>query len=336
MRLVESKLRDQTFIKSLLDTYRVPGISYCFIREGQANKAQAVGIKSKKAIAWMQADTMFEAASLTKPLFATLVMRLVDRGTIALDSPLAPLLPSLSLSEDERIHSVTVRQVLSHGAGLPNWADKPLPFLFEPGKSFSYSGEGYYYLQKIVNEITGKDFVQHFNDEFFIPLEMNNSRAVWDPAILDKMANKFDQNGAMVPLRDFIDLGGNAPEPNAAWSLYSGAEDYAKFMIEIFKHKGHLSAHSFKEMTTPQNDAGNGVLWGLGWGLLEKDPSVIWHWGDNGGYRSFATIDLATGDGACIFCNAEGGTDLCTALLTHVTDGIFWQDIARFLETAEA
>lgn len=336
MNLISSRLDDRAFIKSLLEMYRVPGINYCFICEGKAMKAEALGVKNSETGDLMKVDTMFEAASLTKPIFATLTMRLVDRGIITLDEPIAPLLPALKLSEDERINSITVREILSHGAGLPNWAEKPLRFLFEPGKGFSYSGEGYYYLHKIINEITGKDFVEHFKDEFFTPLKMYNSRAVWDSSVLDKMTNKFDKNGAMSPLRDFVDLGGNAPEPNAAWSLYSNAEDYAKFMLEIFKNKGHLSAHTFKEMTTAQNNAGNDIFWGLGWGFPAKDPSTIWHWGDNGGYRSFATIDLVTGDGACIFCNAEGGTDLCTALLSYVTDGTFWQDIVRFLETAEA
>lgn len=335
MKLAQARLTDKKFMEALLDTYCVPGLSYCFICEGQARQAEALGVKNTVTGAAMQADTMFEAASLTKPLFATLVMRLVDKGIIPLDQPLSSMVPSVRLSEDERFYRLTVRQILSHGTGLPGWADKPLRFLFDPGESFSYSGEAYYYLHKIVNEITGKDFVEHFKDEFFTPLKMNNSRAIWDASILSKMTNKFDRNGKMAPLRDFVDLGGNAPEPNAAWSLYSGAEDYAKFLLEILNHKGHLSAHSFKDMTTAQNNAGNNISWGLGWGIPVKEPSVIWHWGDNGGYRSFAVLDLLTGDGACIFCNAEGGTDLCTAFLARMTDSEFWGDIAKFLETAE-
>ncbi|NCB41246.1 MAG: class A beta-lactamase-related serine hydrolase [Clostridia bacterium] len=335
MKVIQSKMQDKIFVSTLLKRYAVPGISYCFILKGQALKAEAIGVKNTETRELMRADTMFEAASLTKTLFATLVMRLVDQGIFSLDEPVASLLPSFKLSDDDRINTLTVRQILSHGTGLPNWADKPLPFLFDPGKGFRYSGEGYYYLHRIVNEVTGKDFVDHYRDEFFEPLKMNHSRAIWDPSILDYMANKFDVNGKMFPLRDFIDLGGNAPEPNAAWSLYSGAEDYAKFLLEILNNKGHLSESAFKEMVSPQNDAGNGILWGLGWGLSSKDPSVIWHWGDNGGYRSFATVDYATGDGVCIFCNGAGGTDLCLAFLDQTTDGEFWGNVSKFLETAE-
>jgi CubicO group peptidase (beta-lactamase class C family) len=335
MRLVQSRLQDKKFIATLLEQYQVPGISYCFICNGHPLEAEAIGVKNTVTGDLMQPDTMFEAASLTKTLFATLVMRLADRGRIALDEPIALMVPSLKISDDDRINKITVRQILSHGTGLPNWADKPLHFLFDPGKNFSYSGEGYYYLHKIVNEVTGKDFVDHFKDEFFVPLKMNNSRAIWDASILKKMTNKFDKHGKMSPLRDWVDLAGNAPEPNAAWSLYSGAEDYTKFLLEILNHKGHLSERAFKEMTTVQNNASHEILWGLGWGLSSKEPSVIWHWGDNGGHRSFVVADLVTGDGACIFCNAEGGTDLCIELLAQMTDSEFWDDIAKFLETAE-
>jgi len=335
MKLIQSKIQDKRLMSSLLERYAVPGISCCFISNGQALKAEAIGVKNTETKELMRTDTMFEAASLTKTLFATLVLRLVDQGSLSLDEQVASRLPSLTLSDDDRIHAITVRQILSHGSGLPNWADKPLQFLFDPGKGFRYSGEGYYYLHKIVNAVTGKDFVDHYRDEFFIPLKMHNSRAIWDASMLDKMTNKFDRNGKMAPLREHIDLGGNAPEPNAAWSLYSSAEDYAKFLLEILKDKGHLSAYAFQEMVSPQNNAGNEILWGLGWGLSSKDPSVIWHWGDNGGYRSFATVDLATGDGACIFCNGAGGTDLCLELLTQTTDGDFWGDVSAFLETAE-
>lgn len=335
MKLIQKRLQDRSFISSLLNQYNVPGISYCFICNGSARQAEAIGVKNTLTRELLLPDTVFEAASLTKTLFAALVMRLKDRGFISLDLPVNRMSPALQVSEDDRINYVTARQILSHGSGLPNWADKPLSFLFSPGTGFSYSGEGYYYLHKIINELTGKDFIEHLKDEFFIPLKMKNSRAVWDASLLDKMTNKFDRNGNMSPLRTWVDLAGNAPEPNAAWSLYSGAEDYAKFLLEILNDKGHLSESAFREMTRPQNSAGEGIFWGLGWGLSDKDPSVIWHWGDNGGYRSFAVGDLASGDGACIFCNAEGGTDLCLALLTYVTDGEFWEDVGKFLETAE-
>lgn len=335
MKLIHTKPNNTERAAELCGKHGVPGLTYALIHQGEIGELGASGVKNTKTGAPMEASTLFEAASLTKTLFATLVLRLADRGVLSLDQPAGPLAPSVKVSEDPRIDKITPRQILSHGAGLPNWADKPLQFLFEPGSSYSYSGEGYYYLHKIVNQVTGKDFVDHFTDEFFLPLGMSDSAALWNASVGRRMTNKFEKDGTMAPLRDFVDLGGNAPEPNAAWSLYSGAADYAKFMLEILNRKGGLSDAMFREMTRPQNKAGNGIFWGLGWGIPARDPSVLWHWGDNGGYRSFAAMDLKTKDGACIFCNSSGGTDLCLEWMAELTDGEFWQDIAAFLETAE-
>ena len=334
MRLTSNGI-DLKMLEELSAKYRVPGITCRLIRGGAAEETIAFGIKNAKTGESMTPDTMFEAASLTKTLFATLVLRLVDRGIFSLDKPVAESAQEIRITDDDRIRQVTIRHILSHGAGLPNWADKPLSFLFDPGKGFSYSGEGYYYLQKIVELVTGKSFVDHLIDEFFTPLGMFNSAAIWTPSVRDRMSCKFDEKGVMFPLRDHVDLAGHAPEPNAAWSLYSGARDFSEFLLEILHHQGHLPESLFREMRSSQNKADEGVSWGLGLGIPAKDPSAVWHWGDNGGYRSFAVIDLSTGDGGCVFCNGAGGTDLGLELFSRITDGVFWAEIGRFLETAE-
>lgn len=334
MRLTARDLEPQ-MMEMLSARHRVPGMTCRLIYQGRAGEPAAYGVKNTETGASMLPETMFEAASLTKTLFATLVLRMVDRGIFSLDEPVALRAPDIRITEDERIHRVTIRHILSHGSGLPNWADKPLAFLFDPGSRFSYSGEGYYFLQKIVEKVTGKAFTDHLRDEFFIPLNMKDSAAVWDASVGARMTCKFDEKGAMFPLRDHVDLAGNAPEPNAAWSLYSGARDYAEFLLELLHHRGHLTETLFREMRSRQNTADADVFWGLGLGMPAADPSVVWHWGDNGGYRSFAVIDLDTGDGACVFCNGAGGTDLCLDLLSRITDGVFWPGIGRFLATAE-
>jgi CubicO group peptidase (beta-lactamase class C family) len=335
MKLVQPLPDMEKLTGTLSMRHSVPGLAYALIQGGKIIQAGASGIKNTQTGEQMKPDTMFEAASLTKTLFAVLVLRLADRGVLCLDQPVACLAPAVKVSEDARIDTVTVRQILSHGTGLPDWADKPLEFKFDPGTSFSYSGEGYYYLHKIVDQITGKDFTEHLNDEFFGPLGMKDSAALWDASVGKRMTNKFEKNGEMAPLRTFVDLCGNAPEPNAAWSLYSGAEDYAKFMLAILNDRAGLSDAAFEEMVKPQNKADARVSWGLGWGIPSKDPSILWHWGDNGGYRSFAAMDLESKDGFCVFCNSTGGTDLCIDFAGRLAGGDCWKDIAAFIETAE-
>ncbi|MBQ1417889.1 MAG: beta-lactamase family protein [Firmicutes bacterium] len=336
MKLLYMDFADKATLRDLSKRYQIPGFNYCLIKEGVAQPVHAYGVQNAETGEPMLPSTIFEAASLTKTLFACLVLRLVDRGVLTLDEPIAKLAPNVQVSQDERIQTITARQVLSHGTGLPDWDKKPyLKFLFDPGTSYSYSGEGYYYLQKIVNEITGKDFTDHYWDEFLKPLGMTHSFPVWEPAVSEIESRKHDAKGALLPDRRHLDLEGDAPEPNAAWSLYSGAEDYTKYMLEILNAHGHLSDAMFREMTTPQNKATDGVFWGLGWGIPAKDPNVIWHWGDNGGYRSFTVMDLKTKDGACIFANGFQGNDMEIEFLDYLTDGDFWPDVADFVAHAE-
>lgn len=336
MKLLYTDFADKTKLRDLSRRHRVPGFNYRLIKGGVAGPVHAYGVKNIETGEAVDRRTIFEAASLTKTLFAVLVLRLSDRGVLDIDAPAATLAPDIRISDDARAGLITPRQILSHGSGLPNWGPKPhLEFKFDPGTDFSYSGEGYYYLQRIISEATGKDFTEHYRDEFIRPLGMSDSFPVWEKAVLELESRKHDRNERLLPLRDHVDLEGDAPEPNAAWSLYCGAEDYAKFMLEVLNGRAHLGAAAFREMTSPQNRASDGVYWGLGWGIPAKDKNVIWHWGDNGGYRSFAAMDLESGDGACIFCNSFGGTELCLEFLDYLTDGEFWQDIALFLETAE-
>ncbi len=336
MRLLYDDFTDEAYLKDLSERYKVPGFNYCLIRGGAAGPTRAFGVQNVETGLPMESGTIFEAASLTKTLFACLVLRLVDRGVLTLDEPIAPLAPNVQVSQDERIQTITARQVLSHGTGLPNWDKKPyLKFLFDPGTSYSYSGEGYYYLQRILNEVTGKDFTDHYRDEFLKPLGMSHSFPVWEEAVHDIESRKHDADGKLMPDRRHMDTEGNAPEPNAAWSLYSGAQDYAKYMLEILLQHGHLSDAMFAEMTRPQNKAHEGVFWGLGWGIPEADPHVIWHWGDNDGYKCFTVMDLETKDGACIFSNGFNGNDMEIEFLKKLTDGTFWDDIAAFLKVAE-
>jgi CubicO group peptidase (beta-lactamase class C family) len=337
MHLKYSDYNDQNRLNNLSEKYNIHGFNYTLIKSGTASATRAYGLKNTAPAEEMRPDTIFEAASLTKSLFATLVLRLVDRGVFTLDEKISELAPDIKITGDDRIKEVTIRQVLSHSTGLPNWGNKPeLEFLFDPGTDFSYSGEGYYYLQKIVDEVTGKDFCAHFNDEFIRPLNMENSVPVWDKTVPERESHKFSEDGKLVELRQAVDTSGNAPEPNAAWSLYSGAEDYSKFMLEILNDKGHLSESMFKEMISPQSKATSKIYWGLGWGIPVDDPNVIWHWGDNGGYRHLSVMDTETKDGMCIFTNGFGGIDLSIEFLGLVADNNFGQDIVDFIRTAEA
>jgi CubicO group peptidase (beta-lactamase class C family) len=94
---------------------------------------------------------------LSKPVFVYMVLRLADRGVIDLDKPLYTCGFSYDrIDKDPSSKLITARMVLDHTTGLPNWGGTPLEFLFTPGEKFNYSGEGYVYLQRVVEHVTGK------------------------------------------------------------------------------------------------------------------------------------------------------------------------------------
>ncbi|MBO5666656.1 MAG: serine hydrolase, partial [Firmicutes bacterium] len=140
--------------------------------------------------------------------------------------------------------------------------------------------------------------------------------------------------GNVNKIRNVIDLSGEAPEPNAAWSLYTNAFDMAKFAQYIIQKHGGLGKEQFEEMTKPQNWATEEIPWGLGWGLTKKDPSLLWHWGDNTGFKSLMMIDPKWGEALIIFTNSDNGFAFWEAIAKELTDAPM-DDIVNFVKVAE-
>lgn len=335
MKLHATAFSDRAAIEARMHAHGVPGLTYTLIQGGARQDTVALGVKRTDTNEPMTPDTTFEAASLTKSLFALLVLRLADEGVLSLDTPLRVYREEPGFCDDARFARVTARHVLSHASGLPNWAKKPLSMEFNPGEGFRYSGEGYYYLQRVVEQLCGASMPALFDKYFFTPWGMSHSSGIWNPSVGAAMTHIFDENSVMQEKREAVDLGGLAPEPNAAWSLYATSGDYARILTRLMNGRSGLSPDTLREMTRAHNRATGAVLWGLGFGIPACAPSVVWHWGDNGGFRSFSIFDKCTRDGAVIFTNSKNGTALCLELLAAHTDGAFFGDVADFIAHAE-
>lgn len=316
-----------------LRLFPVPGMTAAVIHAGRISESCAFGVSDDRGSA-MTENTLFEAASLTKSLFSVLVLRLCDRGVISLDTPIFAQLTDLPWSDDPRYSAITPRMALCHASGLPNWAEKPMRMLFIPGTSYSYSGEGYYLLQHLAEQKTGKSLPELFRTEFFTPWGMDAS-GVFTPEVGARMSCGFGADGTVIKRRTAPDMTGNAPEPNSAWSLYANAKLYAQFLCRMILERGSLSEPSFAKMTARQNDAGGDILWGLGWGIPARAQSTLWHWGDNTGFKSFAVWDKDTGDGLTVFTNSDAGLPLYMELCRRMTNGRFYEAIETFIAHAE-
>ena len=327
-------IRTTGLVTELMEKHHIPGATMAVVRDGEVVWSQAYGVRNEQGTP-MHEGVLFECASLTKSLFALLAMQEVDMGKIDLDAPIAPLLKEEPWSNDPRFVTITPRQCLCHGCGLPNWQAKPMDMLFDPGTKYSYSGEGYFLLQKLVEQIEGKNMNELFKERFFGKFGMESSTAYWTPAVYAAFSVGFAKDGTVRKVRNGRRVAGNAPEPNAAWSLYSYSAEYAKFLCAMLKEQGGLSDKAFAEMTKPQNKADDNIHWGLGFGIPDMDPNVLWHWGDNDGFKSFAIWDKVTREAVVINTNSDNGMDFYIELLKTLTDGQFFDQIALFIRGAE-
>jgi hypothetical protein len=145
----------------LMEIGDVPGLSIAVLDGGDLSWSGAFGTLGDSAGTPVNEETIFSAASLSKPVFAYVVLRLAERDLIDLDRPLAQALDEPRITHDPRGRRITPRMVLSHGTGLPNWGGERLELQFDPGTGFGYSGEGFVYLQRAVEILldTGADNV---------------------------------------------------------------------------------------------------------------------------------------------------------------------------------
>jgi CubicO group peptidase (beta-lactamase class C family) len=276
---------------------RVPGLAIAVIRQGKTYWLHGFGVKQAETGQAVTEGTVFEAASLSKPVFAYGVLKLVERGKLGLDVPLTTYLPKPYIQGDDRLKKITARIVLSHRTGFANWRGdgNALTIHFTPGERFSYSGEGYVYLQRVVEQITGQELNDYMIEAVFKPLGMRSSSYVWRRDFDDRTATGHNADGKPVPLW-------KPKEAGAASTLNTTVQDYALFVEAVLNRKGLKSA-TLREMERPQialdpecrncterepSELSSTLFWGLGWGIQRmKQEDDLWHWGDNGAFKSF-------------------------------------------------
>jgi CubicO group peptidase (beta-lactamase class C family) len=147
----------ERLVPELMSQGAVPGASIAIIKNATVVWHRGFGVRDASSHAPVDDDTVFEAASVSKTVFAYAIMQLVDRGTLSLDRPLTDYTSERVLEDDARLNLITARHVLSHTSGFPNFRTRaePLRIHFTPGERFEYSGEGYWYLQSIVTSRRG-------------------------------------------------------------------------------------------------------------------------------------------------------------------------------------
>ncbi len=273
------------FVQAYMEYLKIPGLSLALIKDGAIVYHRGFGIKSTATGEKVTDSTLFEAASMTKPVFAYTVHRLVDRGVLDLDTPLFTYLPYPDAAHDERYKRITARMVLSHTTGFPNWRNGPqLNIEFDPGTKFGYSGEGFEYLKAVVGKLTGKDPEQVVVEEVLGPLGMDNAYLSWRPQMeaLTAFAHSGEHNTPSPK--------GKPEKAGMAYSLHVDAGTYAKFQLALIEGRGLSAARladMFKPHSHPTEWGGDGAPPASGLGLfITETPcgTSYGHGGRNGGY----------------------------------------------------
>lgn len=162
------------FIESYQKYFGIPGVSLALIRDGKLVYQKTYGVRNTMTADKVDNNTLFEAASITKPVFSFAVQRLAERGVFDLDKPLWLYLPYPDIEKDERYKLITAKHVLTHRTGFPNWRwenqDRKLNIKFTPGTGYGYSGEGFEYLKMVIEKITGKKVEQVLQEEVIEPM----------------------------------------------------------------------------------------------------------------------------------------------------------------------
>ena len=311
-------------ISTLMSIADVPGLAIAVVKDASVVWERGFGVKSTVLKGPVDADTIFEAASLSKPVFAYAALKLCSRGLLDLDTPLAHYYPAPYTEfgfdpNEPRLKLVTMRQVLSHSAGFGNWLEGEIGQInFTPGERFLYAGEGYIYLQRVIEHLTREPLATYMAKQVLEPLGMRSSSYTW----LERYASEIAYGHGY---RD-IDVGDRWSQAFAAFSLYTTVRDYATFLIEMMRtDQGdayRLGADELNTMITPQIKINDQLSWGLGWGLEETTQGrYFWHWGDLGDYTGFVLGSRARREGLVILTNGEMGLSICERIVQEVIGG---------------
>jgi CubicO group peptidase (beta-lactamase class C family) len=307
-------------IPRLMEKADIPGLSMAVIQNGEIFWSGAFGVRSRETNEPLDKNTIFEAASLTKTITAVAALKLVERGELDLDKTLAKYLPYPKLAGDERYKKITVRHVLTHTTGLPNWGNK---LIREPGKLYGYSGEGFLYLGRIIEKISGMSLEEFAKKEIFDPLGMSRTSYVWNDLYAENGAAGHDRHG-------FANQKRRGTDPNGGASLLTTALDYATYLCSIMNDQV-LEPKTIDLMLTPhvkttrrrepRDELDEHISWGFGWGIQPGNTeNGFWHWGDNYDLRAYTVSYREKKTGLVFFANSENLFLVAELLISLVLD----------------
>ncbi len=291
-------------IETLRAQHKLRAVAVAVIRNGRVVYDDVYGVDANDRP--VTQGSLFNVASLTKPIVAMTTLRLVERGEWSLDTPLARDWIDPDIASDPRAQLLTTRHVLQHRTGFPNWREQAsngkLAFQFNPGTQEQYSGEGMEYLRSALERRFRKPIDALASEVLLRPLDLTDLHFVWNDALdPQRFVGGFDAEGkayALQPRRSAL----------ASDDVLTTIHDYAEFAAAVLRG-GVLAPRMMREL--PKGAPGtNDLHMGLGWQIVEGLPenrSAWLHTGADEGVRALVMLAPEKNEGIVIFTNSDAG-----------------------------
>lgn len=332
-------------VNSLINKANVHGLAISVFNNNEEVYKKSFGYKDYEEKLQLNDSTNIYGASFSKAVFGVLIMKLVEDNIIDLDTPLESYLPRKiyeykpetkwhddfsALKNDSLYHKITARMCLNHTTGFANsrWfeSDHQLRVNREPGNRYSYSGEGFIYLQVVLEKILGKKLEDLAQEIIFKPLGMINTSYQWNK----RFGKNFAYGHNVLGEKYAKDIDN---EPRGGSTLETTSEDYTKFLVGVLEQK-ILLRKSWEEIFRPQirirsikqfgplalkdstaNDAIK-LSYGLGWGILQTPYGVgIFKEGHGNGFQHYSILFPKAKKGVMIMTNSDNGESIFKELL---------------------
>lgn len=320
-----------SYLDSKMMANKINGLSLAIVNNGEIVYSFRKGFANKEKQIPVTSSTIFEGASISKPVFAFFVMTFVEDKTLDLDQPLYTYLPKEEIAHDERYKKITARMVLSHQSGFQNWreddVDKKLKIQFEPGTKYFYSGEGYQYLAEVIKHLlktNWKGLENEFQKRVAKPLGLKNTVFVQNDEIRKQKATPYDENSKEIDWKNNYWFQKNDTVFSAPASIHSEITDFSKWMIAIM-NKESLSEKSYQELLQPHSKIPEEEIplsYTLGFVKPEIPfTNIYMHGGNNIGFTSYFVLDTKKKWGFVLFTNSEYGEQLGLELFYYTLAG---------------
>jgi len=298
----------------------IPNVAVGIINNGKIESAKVYGntITDKPA----PANMMFEVASVTKVVFTTLVLKLVEAKHWDLDEPLYHYYTDPDVAANPYSKLLTARHVLSQQTGFDNWRwmneTGKLVFNFKPGTRFNYSGEGMEYLRLAIEHKFNKPLQVLADSILFKPWRMTDTHHDWDgKANFSRYAHMYDVDGKEIIKTDY------SIQASAAAGITTTIGDMCRFALEVL-NGAQLSPNLYNTMVTPQTVINPNLQQGLGWRVINLSTGeyALQHAGNDGGVAALMVLLPKTKRGIVVLTNADNGLVMCNNIARAVfTEG---------------